>query len=294
MRGYQKIVKDKHRDLHAFIKKQTFLLIEKYFKIHITPVHFYSPIPNVGRLKSHIYSNKNDCVGLDFSIDDQLRKLKLAFPKYLGEYTPPINPGLSQVDAFVLYAMIRNKKPRVFIEIGSGESTKISLLALSKNEDEGFACQLTAIEPFPKRFLKEIENKNFKLIQSDVQDIDVDFLAQADILFIDSSHVAKIGSDVNYEILDIVPRLKVGALVHWHDIMIPVNYSKSWIEHGNKFWNESYMVHAFMLYNKSFKVIWASKYMQLNYPDELVSTIAYFNPEDPNQQLSSFWIERVS
>lgn len=85
----------------------------------------------------------------------------------------------------------------------------------------------------------------------------------------------------------------MGALVHWHDIMIPMNYSKTWIESGTKFWNESYMVHAFMLFNRSFKVRWASRYVQLNYPHELRATFSYFNLNDPYQQLSSFWIERI-
>ena len=96
------------------------------------------------------------------------------------------------------------------------------------------------------------------------------------------------------EILDIVPRLKVGALVHWHDIMIPINYSKTWIESGNKFWNESYMVHAFMLHNKCYKIVWASKYMQVKRPEVLSEIFSYFNPDDPNQQLSSFWIKRLA
>lgn len=294
MVGYLKIVKDKLRGFRNFIKKHTFRLAEKHLRTHITPVHFYSPIPNINELKSDIFTRVHDCVGLDWNIENQLSYFQLIFPKYIGEYIPPINQGLSQVDAFVLYAMIRGKKPKVLIEIGSGESTKISLSALGRNEDEGIACHFTAIEPFPKVFLKEIRNKSFELIESKVQDIDIEFLSQADILFIDSSHVAKIGSDVNYEILNIVPRLKVGSLVHWHDIMIPIDYPKGWIENGNMFWNESYMIHAFILHNKCFRVIWASKYMQLNYSDQLHNIFPYFHPEDPDQQLSSFWIERVS
>ena len=294
MVDYLKIVKTKLRDFRNFIKKHTFGLAEKHLKIHITPVHFYSPIPNVSELNPDIFTKVNDCVGLEFSVVDQLSNMKLIFPKYLSEYTPPVNLGLSQVDAFILYAMIRNKKPKVLIEIGSGESTRISLEALSRNADEGVACHFTAIEPFPKTFLKEIRNKNFELIESKVQDVDLRVFADADILFIDSSHVSKIDSDVNYEILNIVPQLKVGSFVHWHDIMIPMDYPKAWIESGNMFWNESYMVHAFMLHNKCFRAIWASKYMQLNYSDQLRNTFAYFNPEDPGQQLSSLWIERVS
>jgi len=213
---------------------------------------------------------------------------------YIDEYVPVTNSGLSKVDSFILFTLIRLKKPKKMIEIGSGESTKISLSALIRNEEEVADWELTAIEPFPKRYLKEIKNKNFVLIESSVQDVDINLISQADILFIDSSHVSKIGSDVNYEIFDVVPRLKVGALVHWHDIMIPMDYSKAWIESGNMFWNESYMVHAFMLHNKYFKIIWSSRYMQINYPDKLSNTFEYFVPGDPDQQLSSFWIERVS
>lgn len=282
------------RNIRDLIKRNSFRFAEKRLGIHVTPVHFYSPIPNVGELKPELFSRPNECVGLDFREQEQLARLQADFRKYLGEYAPKANSGLAQVDAFVLYALIREKRPKEFIEIGSGESTKITLAALAKNEAEGYQCAMTAIEPFPKPFLREIRQKNFDLVVKRVQDVDVNRFSQADILFIDSSHVSKIGSDVNYEILDIVPRLKVGALVHWHDIMIPGDYSKEWIESGTKFWNESYMVHAFMLNNKCFEVVWASRFMQLNYSADLSGVFSYFNPSDPAQQLSSFWIKRVS
>ena len=115
-----------------------------------------------------------------------------------------------------------------------------------------------------------------------------------DILFIDSSHVSRIDSDVNYEILEIVPRLKAGALVHWHDIMIPTEYPRAWIESTNQFWNESYVVHSFLIHNRSFAVMWASRYMQLRHPGQLRATFPFFAPNDPNQQLSSLWVERMN
>jgi len=284
------IIKMLLRKMH----KPIFRFSEKYLKVHITPVHFYSPIPNVSELNPDIFTEKNECIGLDLDVDKQLHFIETELSVFINEYTPPINQGLSQVDSFILYAMIRDKKPNILIEIGSGDSTKISLAALSENEKEGHICNFTAIEPYPKTYLKDVKNKNFKLIENKLQKVDIEKFSQADILFIDSSHVSKIGSDVNYEILDIVPRLKVGAIVHWHDIMIPFDYHKAWIESGNMFWNESYMVHAFMLHNKCFKIIWASRYMQHNTPDQLSKIFTYFKPEDPMQQLSSFWIERVS
>ncbi len=283
------IIKKSLRNLH----KPVFRFSEKYLKIHITPVHFYSPIPNVSELDSDVYTHASDCVGLDLSIEKQLIFLDENLSRYINEYNPPVNDGLSQVDSFILYSLIRDKKPKKLIEIGSGDSTKISLSALACNEKEGVSCQFTAVEPYPKEYLKNIKNTNFTLIEKKIQDVDIGLLSQADILFIDSSHVVKIGSDVNYEILEVVPRLKVGAIVHWHDIMIPFNYHQVWIESDNMFWNESYMVHAFMSNNKFFKIIWASKFMQYKCPVELSNKFDYFKPDDPMQQLSSFWVERV-
>lgn len=275
------------------LKTRAFRLAESRFGIHITPANYSSPIPTVGELELSLCRQVNPCVGLDFQVAGQLHALETVFPKYLAEYSPPPNPGLAQVDAFVLYALVRAKRPALTVEVGAGESTRIALTALRRNEEEGVEGLMKAIDPYPQGFLKEISNPRFQLIEKKVQALDETALSDADILFIDSSHVSKLGSDVNYEILNIVPRLRVGALVHWHDIMIPTDYPISWIKNGT-FWNESYMVHAFMLNNECFRVVWASRYMQLNFPELLSKTFPYFRPEDPDQQLTSFWVERIS
>ena len=287
------LLKLKLRIFKVFFRKKIFRLIESYLKLHITPVHFYSPIPNVGELKTDIYTQVNDCPGVEFNDNEQQSFLKTVVPAFMDEYFPLSQSGLSKVDAFLLYTIIRTKKPRLFIEIGSGESTKISLKAIEENEKEGVQCRFIAIEPYPIKYLKDIKNPNFQLIEKKVQDVDLSTFVNADILFIDSSHVSKIGSDVNYEILNIIPSLKLDALIHWHDIMFPSDYPRSWIDSGRMFWNESYMVHAFILNNECFKVKWASKYMQINHPDLLHRTFKYFSPTDPDEQLSSFWIKRV-
>lgn len=282
------------REVFEMIKLKIFIFAERYLKIHITAVHFYSPIPNVSELRDEVYEKQNNCEGLELIDQEYFDFMKLLFVKYNHEYTPLANSGLSQVDSFILYSIIREKKPEKMIEIGSGESTQISLSALSKNEKEGANCNFIAIEPFPNAKLKEIFSKNFNLLEKQVQDVSLDNFFDTDILFIDSSHVAKIGSDVNYEILCILPVLKVGAFVHWHDIMIPIDYSKAWIQSGKKFWNESYMVHCFMLYNKCFKIIFPAKYMQIMHSDKMINLFPYYSSNDQNQQLSSFWIQRIS
>jgi hypothetical protein len=276
------------RLLHFFSRK-SFRFWEKYFLLHITPAHYYSPIPVTYELDSSVFEKIYDCNGIDWNLAEQLEYLHERFPKYHIEYTPSTNTGLSLVDAFVLYAMIREKKPELMIETGAGDTTKISLQALQMNKNEGNPCKFYSIEPYPRDDIKEIENKDFEVIQRKIQDVEVDLFSNADLVFIDSTHVSKIDSDVNYEILEIIPTLKVGSLVHWHDIVIPTNYWKEWIENGNQFWNESYMVHSFMLFNESFKTVWAARYMRLNYYNEMEQVFPYLQS---NHQLMSFWIER--
>lgn len=271
-----------------------FRFAESALGVHVTPVHFYSPIPDASTLDPAIYARVGDCEGIDFSADSQLQALRELFPQYQQEYVPDQNSGLARVDAFVLYALIRARRPKLMIEIGAGESTKISLAALARNRADGHASRFLAVEPYPRPFVRALAGDGFELLERKVQDVELARFADADLVFIDSSHVAKIGSDVNYEMLEIIPHLKVGAAVHWHDIMIPADYPKSWIESGRMFWNESYMVHSFMLFNSSFRVVWASRYMQIKHPEPLSQCFPYFEPSNPDEQLSSFWVERIA
>lgn len=270
--------------------KKNFGFFEKHLKVHLIPIRFDSPIPITHELKPDIFEKIYRCKGVDWNLDEQLNYLSTIFPGYRSEFTPRPNTGLSLMDAFVLYAMVREKKPKLMIEIGAGESTKISLEAIDANKKEGYDCKLYSIDPYPYDYLREIDREDFQLIEKKVQDVDISFFADADLLFIDSTHVCKIGSDVNYEILEIIPNLRPGVPIHWHDIVMPNNYWEYWIRESNMFWNESYMVHAFMLFNDSFKTIWAARYMQLNHSEKIAEQFPYFKP---NHKLSSFWIERV-
>jgi hypothetical protein len=260
-------------------------------KLDITPVDYYSPIPNTCELDPKLFEKIYDDTGMDWNVSGQLDYLDKIFSKYSEEYTPAANPGLTLVDSFILYAMIRETKPKVMIEVGSGETTKISLQAIEMNEKEGMDCMFYAVEPYPTEFLRQIVKKNFKLIDKKVEEVDIGFLITADLFFIDSSHVLKIGSDVSYEILEIVPKLKKGAMIHWHDIMIPGNYWKDWVYKGSMFWNESYVLHAFILFNDAFRITWASRYMQLNHAEAMKKQFPYFNRQ--KHRCTSFWIQKV-
>lgn len=279
------------RRLSYFISMKCFHFFERYLNLHITSADYYSPIPTVSKLDPRVFEKVYADTGLDWNLPGQLNYLNCIFPKYSDEYIPTSNSGLSLLDSFILYAMIREQKPKIMIEVGSGETTKISLKAIEMNEREGFECRFYAIEPYPAEYLTSISQKNFELINKQLQSVEIDFLREADLLFIDSSHVANIGSDVNYEILEIVPQLKKDSLIHWHDIMMPTNYWKDWTYQGTKFWNESYLLHAFMLFNDSYQVSWASRYMQLNHSLLLKERFPYFDPD--KHRCTSFWIKKI-
>jgi hypothetical protein len=276
--------------LHS-IKSCLFSFFERYFSIHVTPVHYYSSIPNVSALDTGIFKKIYSDTGIDWNLEGQLTHLQSMLSRYKDEYEPLQNIGLTLVDSFILYSMIREKKPRVMIEVGSGETTKISLLAQARNREEGHNCQFFAIEPYPGEDLRRIRTMDFQLIDKKLEDLDMEFLATADLFIIDSSHVSKIGSDVNYEILEIVPNLKTGAFIHWHDIMIPGEYFEDWVRGNHIFWNESYLLHAFMLFNNAFRIVWASRYMQLNHTELMADAFPYFKPDQ--HRCTSFWIEKI-
>jgi len=272
------------------LARKSFGFFERCFGLHVTPADFYSPIPIVSELPESVYGSISECRGIEWNERHQLELLASIVSRYSTEFVPQQNTGLTLVDTFVLYAMIRERKPKVMIEIGAGDSTHISLCALDRNRADGYESTLYSIEPYPRKDIQAIQRKGFELFISKVQDVDVELLSSADLLFIDSSHVSKIGSDVNYEIFQLLPRLQVGTLIHWHDIPMPKDYWEDWVRHGNMFWNESYILYAFLLFNSSFSIRWASQYMYLRHFESLQEQLAFLRA---NHRLSSFWVERI-
>ncbi len=280
----------KPKDLVAYLLMRHAKNIERILGVHISPLHYYSAAPEIHSLNAKVFDKIFDCTGIDWNLARQLEHCHAIFPKYQEEYAALAD---ASYDLFILYSMIRERKPGFMVEIGAGGSTRIGLAALEKNRSEGHDYRLYSIDPNPRDYLREICNERHLLLEKNVQDIDVESLVDSDLLFIDSSHVCKIGGDVNYEMLELVPRLKVGALVQWHDIVIPNNYAEQWINEG-LFFNESYMLHTFMLFNSAFKIIWASRYMQIKHPLETRALFAHLASPEPTALNVSFWVERTA
>ncbi|MGE5611849.1 MAG: class I SAM-dependent methyltransferase [Bacillota bacterium] len=271
--------------------------------LHITRNHFYQAIPDTSALPKDFWDRRSEMVGVDLRDQVQLRLLQTFAAKYRGEYERfpmdrPEQPHqyfvkngmFAGVDGEILYCMVRHFKPKRIFEIGSGNSTYLSAQAVLKNREEGCDCQLVAYEPYPNETLRKGFPGLAKLVETEVQKVEASAfkeLEENDILFIDSSHVLKIGSDVQYEFLEILPRLNRGVLVHVHDVFLPYAPPKDWVVKQQRFWNEQYILQAFLTYNQAFRVMWAGHYMHRTYPQQLRAAFkSYSSTTSP----ASFWM----
>jgi hypothetical protein len=267
---------------------------------HVTPVHFYQPIPDTQTLPETLWNQPSELVGIDMNNSMQLGLLRKHFTKFRKEYeqfpTKPtknpsrfyLNNGLfDDIDALVAYCMVRHFQPRLIIEVGSGFSSLILGEAAAKNKSSALIC----IEPFPREFLRKGFPGLQSLIEKKVQDIDLKFFSQldsGDMLFIDSSHTVKIGGDVNYLFLEVLPRLKPGVIVHVHDIFLPFEYRRDWVIDEFRFWTEQYLLQAFLAFNSQFEVLMANNYLSHCHARVLKATF----PSLPSRTGGSFWMRR--
>ncbi len=264
---------------------------------HITPVHFYSPIPDTKKLSDALWQNHNLSTGIDFQEQEQIEWLKMVASRYQNEYEAlkkyPDNTEFGAVDSEILYSMVRWLKPKKMIEIGSGYSTIITAQALVRNELENeITCRYTVIDPYPKAFIQQGFLGISSLVQKPVQEIplkEFEDLDEGDILFIDSSHVVKIGSDAQYEFLHILPKLKPGVIIHVHDIFLPSEYPKHWVLKEHRFFNEQYILEA-LLFSQKFKVLWGSSFMHLFQSELLKKYISSYQSTD---WPGSFWMKKI-
>jgi hypothetical protein len=287
------------RCLHSGKFHQLFPVWERH-GFHVTPVHFYQPIPDTQSLPKTLWSRPSTLVGIDMNDSVQLDLLRKRFPKFREEYeqfpTKPtgepsrfyLNNGpFDGADALVAYCMVRHFQPDLIIEVGSGFSSLVSGEAAAKNNSSALIC----IEPFPQEFLKQGFPGLHSLIEKRVEDVDLEFfseLGSGDILFIDSSHTVRIGGDVNYLFLEVLPRLKPGVIVHVHDIFLPFEYRRDWVMDEFRFWTEQYLLQAFLSFNSEFEVLVANSYLSHYYKDDLKAAF----PSLASWGGGSFWMRR--
>ncbi len=224
----------------------------------------YPDIVKVHKKERELFDRSKECLDIDFNISRQLELLEkmkeIRLPKWHDAKEKAYryfysNSWFAKDSADALYYMLRILEPKKVIEVGSGYSTAVML-----DTNEYYfnnKMEIFAIEPFADRLRDLLKpGDDIKLYEQELQDIPLSFfdtLGENDILFVDSSHVSKIGSDVNYLLFEIFPRLKKGVYIHIHDVYYPFTYLEQWVYEG-KAWNEMYILRAFLMNNTKYSV----------------------------------------
>lgn len=270
--------------------------------IGILPVrdHYYEPYPKRKDFRYPLSDNR-PLPGISWNIEEQLALLDLmdyeaeleglmdkpgkAYDFRLG------NRSFESGDAEYLYQLLRLKRPRRLIEIGSGQSTLIARSALERNGSEtGTNCIHICIEPYEAPWLEML---GVRVVRQRVEEVDIGLFEQLeenDVLFIDSSHVLKPQGDVVCEYLNILPRLQRGVIVHVHDIFSPRDYPAEWVIERMWLWNEQYMLEAFLTNNQSWKIVGALNFLAHNHFERLKRVCPYLSRA---REPGSFYIQKT-
>ena len=267
--------------------------------------HYYSPIPSMEDIESQHNRIKKQIKSI--SDVDLNKKLQLEMLREFGKYYKDLpfrykkknrlrycyhNPNFGQGDAISLYSMIRYAKPKRIIEIGSGYSSCVTLDTNQLFFDNKVACSF--IEPHPDLLLSLINKQDKKgnnIISSKLQEVPLSLfekLRRNDILFIDSTHVSKVGSDVNYVLFSVLPLIKRGVYIHFHDIFFPFEYPKEWSMRGI-FWNENYILRAFLYNNTNYEIVFFNNYLWEMHRNRLLKTMPLYSKNSGG----SIWIRKI-
>jgi hypothetical protein len=273
---------------------------------------FYSPLP----VKERLLANKarwyrpSRLQGVSLDLDEMKALWRTLNARFAREYDvlPPydevmslgLGVGFTRADARTLYYMMRHLKPRRYIEVGSGVSTHYTDLARAANSAEGAWTEITCIDPYPYPALQRLGG--VRIIAEEVQDVPLDefrSLGAGDVLFIDSSHAAKIDSDVNFLMMEVVPALARDVYVHIHDVPFPYNFPfppelyifpKQW----PMYWNEPVVVQAFLQFNNAFHVVLSLSYVQFHDGQLIRETVPEVDDRlDYANVIGSLWIRRT-
>ncbi len=275
------------------------------------PGHFYSPIPSRQDLKENADRVFSDSEPLDIKLNiDEQRNLLETFKRLHNDFPYDFinareDPNLRYrwvngcqyrySDVVFLYSFIRHLRPKRIVEVGSGASSAVMLDVNDLFYDS--SIETAFIEPYPERlygFLRNIDREKSTIIEKKVQEVPLEVfltLEEDDILFVDSSHVVKAGSDVNHIVFEILPRLRKGVCIHFHDIFFPFELPSHWILKYKRFWNESHLLRAFLMNNDSYEIVFFNTLLQKKFR-------SWFEKEMPEclldeENTGSIWIRKT-
>jgi hypothetical protein len=269
------------------------------------PGHFYSPIPDRDAVKAdehRVFRERGALAGIDLRTNEQVTMFESLTEQWSDwpYYRPsdsvrryrPDNDYFGHMDGLVLGAMLRKFRPQRYIEVGSGWSSALVLDTRERLPECDLECVF--IEPYPERLyslLSADDRRSVQVIARPIQDVDsalFDTLRAGDMLFIDSSHVSKVASDVNMLIFDVMPRLPAGVWVHVHDIGYPFEYPREWIYEGRA-WNEAYLLRAMLMDSARWQIALWCDYLQAKH----ASAVERALPPEALADGMSIWLLRT-
>lgn len=268
--------------------------------IVILPNHYYTPVPDLNELRRtlELWARPSTLVGVDVNTAKQRASLYEICLPFLQEYrenavfkgacSEQRGFGFGPVEAQALHGVIRHYRPSRIVEVGCGISTACMLEAVSLNRaGYGRSCQITCIDPHPYQWLRKA---NVELLAQPVQSVPLevfDLLEANDLLFIDSSHAVKTGSDANFLILEVLPRLKSGVIVHFHDIFLPYDYPRDALHSLFQF-QETALLHAFLIDNERVSILFALSLLHYECPDSLKKVFPRYRPAPDRDGLAEW------
>lgn len=256
---------------------------------------FYSPIPDLRQLPAETWERQSDLVGIELDLDRQLEFLEAELDGPLAEFDPSpeflTNQSYGPIDADVLYAMVRALKPRRIVELGSGYTSLVIAQACVRNAEEGSQTHYRAFDPYPGVAEPPPAGLD-ELVPATAQHVPREVfgeLTAGDMLVVDTTHTVKIGGDVNRVVLDVLPALLPGVVVHFHDIFLPWEYPRLWAEDYGLYWSEQYLLQAFLALNPAFEVVCALHALSREHPERLRQIVPSWTAE---ARPGAFWIRR--
>ena len=287
------------------VSSRLFFLLDRV-GIHLAPKHFYTTVPDYAWLRANraAWDAPSAMPGVHWDLDEQLSWVRATAEPYLHEVIgldefraferSGFGPGYGPIEAQFLHAFVRSQRPQTIIEVGSGVSTATMYHAAQRNEREGLgASRIVAIEPYPREALRSLAGVD--IIDRLVQLVPLDTfeaLGEGDLLFIDSSHAVKTGSDVVRLFLDVIPRLRPGVFVHIHDINFPYLYPRlTLIDYFG--WQEAALLLALLINNPKLHVLASLSALHYERQTELKALFPDYIPQDNDAGLrTGDWLEK--
>jgi Methyltransferase domain len=261
---------------------------------------YYSPLVDASRLPPETWDREAPMPGLELDLGGALALIEQRLAPLIAEFHPPVheldqplgfyldNPMYGPMDAHILYAMLRLESPKRVLELGSGYSTLVIQQALSRNPSP---CEHVLVDPHPSPLVSSLPAVEVRTesAASTPKELFVS-LDAGDVLFVDTSHVVRPGGEVVRLVLELLPTLAAGVVVHFHDIYRPYEYPRVFYDVFNVHWQEQYLLQAFLAFNERYRVVCPNHALWRRHRERMLHT---FPGLHPGREPSGFWLERT-